>query len=72
MLVNVLKDETHRHQEQPSQGERTMSNSTANKTITRSGSTIPAYFLGRPRTRYVAALANIRQDVTPANFTRAA
>ena len=49
-----------------------MSNSTANKTITRSGSTIPAYFLGRPRTRYVVALANTRQDVTPANFTRAA
>lgn len=49
-----------------------MSNSTGNKTITSSGSNIPAYFLGRPRSRYVAALANTRQDVTPANFTRAA
>jgi hypothetical protein len=72
MLMNVLKDETHRHQEQPPQGDRTMSNSTSNKTVTQTGSTIPAYFLGRPRRRYIAALGNTRQVVTAANFTRAA
>ena len=49
-----------------------MSNSTSNKTVTQTGSTIPAYFLGRPRRRYIAALGNTRQIVTAANFTRAA
>jgi len=49
-----------------------MSNSTDNKTVIRGGSPIPAYFLGRPRSRYVTALVNTRQLLTPANFTRAA
>ena len=41
-------------------------------TTIRTGSNIPAYFLGRPRDLYLAAMASTRQTPTNANFVRAA
>ena len=44
--------------------------STQPRRTVRTGSNVPAYFLGRPRARYVAAYSAAK--VTDANFAKAA